>query len=454
MPTPSPLIIQLVCCFAGALTAPARAKLQTLLIGALLAPGRRTVCAALAACGLRQPATFGKYHRFFNRDRWSPLLLSCLLATLLASSFLPATAPLVVLIDETLERRRGPKIHYKGWFRDPVRSSGNRVVHSLGIRWLCACLLVSVPWSQRPWALPFWVVPVLSAKTCQRLRKRHRSSIGWVMVLITRLRRWFPKREIVLVGDGGFAAVELFHQGRQAAVPVKLICRLRFDVALYAFPEPRPQGKRGPQPKKGPRQPRLTERLTDPNTGWQRVTLTWYGGGARTVEMATGVALWYTPGQDPVPLRWVVVRPRRGERQPFKPVALGCSDQKQPAVQILRWFIARWNIEVTFAEIRAHLGFETQRHWSTRAIGRTTPCLFGLFSLVVLLAKWLHLERLPRQQSGWYAKQEATFSDALAAVRRHLWGESEYAASPWAPDYCLIPRAVLAGLRHVACYST
>ncbi len=454
MPTPSPAIIQLLAPFAVALTAPALAKLQLLVTGAILAPGRRTVCAALAACGRRETVAFGRFHRFFNRDRWSPLVLSGLLAGLLATHFVLAGDPLVVLVDETLERRRGRKIRYKGWFRDPIRSHGNHVVHSLGLRWLCACLLVRVPWSQRPWALPFFVVPVLSEKTCQRLGKQHRGSIGWVLLLVTKRRRWFPRRPIVLVGDGGFAAVELLRHCQQGACPVTLGCRLRLDAALYAFPDPQPKGKRGPKPKKGRRQLNPAQRLTDPHPGWQRITLSWYGGGPKLVEVATGVSLWYTPGQPPAPLRWVLIRPCRGDKQPFKPVVLGCSNQQIAAVQIVRWFIARWNIEVTFAEIRAHLGFETQRHWSARAIGRVTPCLFGLFSLVVLLAKQLHPEQLPYERFGWYPKQEATFRDVLAAVRRHLWGSEEYILSSLSSDQCLIPQAVLAGLQHVACYST
>lgn len=454
MLTPSLAIIQLLSVFAVALTAPALAKLQVLVTGAILAPGRRTVCAALAACGRQAGADFGKYHRFFNRDRWSALRMSCLLAQLLVTEFVPSLEPLIVLVDETLERRQGKQIIYKGWFRDAVRSSGNRVVHSLGIRWLCAALLVRVPWSSRRWALPFFVVPVLSEKTCKRLKRPHRGAIGWTLALVTRLRRWFPQREIVLVGDGGFAAVELFHHCQQGKHPLTLICRLRFDAALYAFPDPQPKGKRGPKPKKGRRQLKLSERLTDRNTGWQRVTVPWYGGSLKTVEIATGVALWHTSGQRPAPLRWVLVRPRRNDPEPFKPVALGCSQQRRAAAWVARWFVARWNIEVTFQEVRAQLGFETGRHWSVAAVGRVTPCLFGLFSLVVVLAQRLYPEQLPCRQSGWYQKEEAAFSDVLAAVRRHLWEAENYLPSPMEPDDCLIPRALLAALQYVACYST
>jgi hypothetical protein len=438
--------------FAVALTRPALSKLAWLVQGGILAPGRRTVCAALAACGRGHCPRFTTFHRFFNRDRWSALCLSHLLLVVLVAAFLTASEPLVILVDETVERRQGKRITYQSWFRDPVRSEGARKVPCRGIRWLCACLLVQVPWSTRPWALPFLVVPVLAEKVCQRLGKQPRSHIGWTQVLLTRLERWFPGRPILIVGDGNFMAIELVERCQAASSPTTLVTRMRLDQALYAFPKPKPKGRRGRQPKKGPRQQSPHERLTDGHTGWQWVPLSWYGK-QRRVALATGVALWYTPRHDPVPIRWVLVRPLPHDPHPFKPAALASTNPRLSALEIVQRYLSRWNIEVTFAEIRAHLGFETQRHWSTRAIGRVTPCLFGLFSLVVLLAKRLHPEQLPGRETSWYRKEEATFSDALAAVRWQLWSpESVKSASE--TELCLIPRALLAGLQHVASYST
>ena len=118
--------------------------------------------------------------------------------------------------------------------------------------------------------------------------------------------------------------------------------------------------------------------------------------------------------------------------------------------QIIEWFVLRWNIEVTFEEVRAHLGFETQRQWSDNAIERTTPALFGLFSLVVLMALRLHPQQLPCQTAGWYPKQEPTFSDVLAAVRCHLWQLDYYSNSPDAPDAILIPGHLFRALCQIA----
>ena len=453
MPTPSAEIIQLLAPFAAVMTAPTFQNALVLLWGAILAPGRRTVAAALRVVGLGETPHFGNYHRVLNRAQWSPLLLSRLLLALLVRHFVPS-GPLVLLIDETLERRQGRRIAYKSWFRDAVRSTAGHVAVSLGIRWCCLCLLAPVPWSSRPWALPFLVVPVLAEKTCRKLRRPHRSGVEWAAALIAKVQQWQPDRECVLVGDGAYAAVGLLHACQSLPRPVRLVSRLRLDAVLHDPPAPQPPGKRGPKPLKGPRQPALAARLTAPETGWEPLTLSWYGGVPRTVEVATGTALWYTQGWEPAPLRWVLVRCPPDEKQRFAPTAYFCSDPSVTPAQLLTWFISRWNIEVTFAELRAHLGFETQRQWSRRAINRTTPCLCGIFSLVVLLAKVLHPQELPRQANAWYPKAEATFSDALAAVRSHLWGRMNYEGSAVRPDLCLIPQALFRQLQQVACYAT
>ena len=179
MLTPSKEILTVLAVFATAMTAPTFAKASVLIYGVVLTPGARTVCAALRVMGLGDLETYGKYHRVLNRDRWSPWMMSQALLQLLINTFVEGDAPLVLLIDETLERRRGEKIKYKGLFRDGVLSTAKQVVKSMGVRWACMGVLVKVPWCEREWALPFMVVSVLSPKTSGQLRKRHRTSIDW-----------------------------------------------------------------------------------------------------------------------------------------------------------------------------------------------------------------------------------------------------------------------------------
>lgn len=450
MPSPSPEIIQLLSVFSVAFTVPTFAKVLVLIIGTILAPGRRTVTAALRMMGLGNDKNFSNYHRVLNRDRWSPWVVSKILLGLIILIFLPAGVPLTLVIDETLERRRGKEIKYKGWFRDPLLSTKERVVKALGIRWICLAMLVPVPWSQRIWALPFMTVLSLGKKTSANLNKRHRRIVQWAEFMIGKVRRWQPDREITLVGDGSYAAIVLVQRCQRLKKPVKLVSRLRLDARLFDFPSPQPKSKRGRKPKKGDRQPKLSQRLEDPETVWKKLKIILYGK-EHEIEFVAGVSLWHTPGQDPVPLRWVLVR---CPDDSFEPAAFFCSDTHVSAKQIIIWFCLRWNIEVTFEELRAFLGFETQRQWSDRAIERTTPCLFGLFSLVTLMAKMLYPTNLPVRQTSWYKKEDATFGDALAAIRSHLWSRSNYNRSPQNPDLFLIPQAALYSLLESACYSS
>ena len=450
MPTPSPEIIQVLQTFAPAFTAATFANASVLLYGTILALGARTVTAALRAVGRAHERHFTTYHRVLNRARWSPLRLSKLLLGLLVLTFLPPGAPLVLLVDETLERRRGRRIAYKGYFRDPVRSTAGKAVTSAGIRWLCLALLVPLPWSSRPWALPFLTVPALAPATSAKLGKRHRTVVERTQLLVRLVRRWQPERELVLVGDGSYAAVALGHTCRRQPGTVRLVSRLRLDAALYAPPAPQPTSKRGPKPQKGQRQPNLAARLADPRTAWQRATVPWYGGQDKVLDLASGTALWHRAGEAPLPIRWVLLR---CPEHTIPPTALFCTDPAVCPRQLVAWFVGRWNLEVTFEEARAHLGLETQRQWSTRAIGRTTPCLLGLFSLVTLLAHALHPRDLPTRQAAWYPKGEASFADALAAVRRHLWSRWNSTDSPGDADLLPIPRPLWESLHEVVCYA-
>lgn len=449
MPAPAPEMVTLLATFAPAFTARTFANALVVLSGTLLAVGPRTVAAALRAVGRGHDPHFGTYHRVLSRARWSPLTLSRLLLALIAATWPPPDAPLLLVIDETLERRRGRKLARRGRFRDPVRSGAGKPVLGSGVRWLCLAILVPAPWSTRLWALPVLTVPVLAPATSAKLGKPHRTAIDRAQTLVRLVRRWQPGRDLVLIGDGSFAATPLGHACR-ALPTTRLVTRLRLDAALYDPPTPPPPGKRGPKPKKGARQPNPKARLTDPATDWRPETVAWDGGQTLALDLATGTALWRRVGSDPLPLRWVLLRDPAG-RMP--PTALCCTDPTADATQVVERSVARWNIEVTFAEARAHLGFETQRQWSTRAMGRTTPCLLGLFSLVVVMAKALHPAALPTRQAAWYAKGEASFADALAAVRAHLRDRWHYEASASDSDLVQIPRSLWDSLTDLFCYA-
>ena len=175
--------------------------------------------------------------------------------------------------------------------------------------------------------------------------------------MIRQLHRWLPERRLIIVTDGGYAVVEFL--ASMLCLPlVSIVTRLRLDAALYDPAPQREAGKKGRPAVKGKRQPTLAKRLTDPETVWQTCTVSWYGGIIRPVELATGTALWYHPGVPPVPIRWLLIRDPQGK---FASQAVLCTDQHADPTQILHWFVMRWPVEVTFHEVRTHLGVETQR---------------------------------------------------------------------------------------------
>ena len=398
-----------------------------LLIGAILAPGRRTVTAALRVMGLAQDAGFQSYHRVLNRAAWCARSASRILLRQLVDAFAPE-GPLVFGLDDTVERRWGAKIQARGIYRDPVRSSHGHFVKASGLRWLCLALLSPIPWAGRIWALPFLTALCPSERYAQRTDRRHKTPLDWARQMIIQLRRWLPDWEIIVVGDSTYAALEWLDRVRRH---VTAITRLRLDAALCEPAPPRTPGTIGRPRKRGLRLPTLAQVLQHPATEWRRVHVSeWYGRSERELEIATATALWFHGGLPGVPIRWVLVRDPEGK---LEPRAFLSTDLALDSIEILRYFVRRWQMEVTFAELRRHLGMETQRQWSDLAIARTTPILLGLFSLVTLTANRLHAEGdLIVRQASWYEKPTPTFSDALAAVRRHLWRAQTFFTS--APD--------------------
>jgi hypothetical protein len=164
--------------------------------------------------------------------------------------------------------------------------------------------------------------------------------------------------------------------------------------------------------------------LDNPKTGWTTTIVSqWYNAQQRALLTATGTAVWYHSGLSPMPIRWVLVRGPSGEHDPQAFLSSARNLSATPAT-ILGWFVSSWRVETTFEESRAHLGVETQRQWSDLDILRTTPALLGLLSLITLWADGLARDaatRLRPNAAAWYRKQEPTFNDAIATVRRVLW---------------------------------
>ena len=424
---------------------------QILLMGTILTPGKRTVTAILSVMGLRQHPHFQNYHRVLNRARWSSRALSRQLLLVLVQVFVPS-GPIFLGLDDTVERRRGKKIRAKGIYRDPVRSSHSHFVKVSGLRWLSAMVLVPIPWVGWTWALPFLTVLAPSERYHQKCRRGHKKLTDWARQVLRQVRRWVPQRELIVVADSSFAVLTLLDALRHLPQPVTVITRLRLDAALYDPVPERPPGQTGRPRLKGKRLPTLQQALHDPTTSWATVTIAkWYHEPERAVEVCSATAVWYHTGMPPVPIRWVLIRDPQNKS---RPQALLSTDLALSPTQIVTAFIQRWQMEVTFQEVRTHLGVETQRQWADLAIVRTTPTLLGLFSVVTVLTHALSAHQsVPLRQAAWYTKATPTFADALALVRSHLWRHANFSLSQKDYDLIQIPRPLFECLTDTLCYA-
>lgn len=436
--------------FRDGFTAPVWQRVLVLVAGALLAPGERTVSAALRVMGLADLPGFGRYHEVLSEARWDARVLARKLLRQLLAALLPS-GEVVIGLDDSIERRWGPKIAARGIYRDPVRSSRGFFVKTSGLRWLSLMVVLPIPWAKRRWALPFLTVLAPSQRYNEAQGRRHKPLTRWAIQAILQTRRWLPDRRITVVGDSSFASLELIAAVRRH---VRLITRLRLDANLFAPAPPPPSGRRGRRPLKGRRLPKLTEVLANPATVWTKMTVTdWYGGETRVLDIATGTAVWYHAGLPPAPIRWVLVCDPADQREPQAFLSTRLDDT--PA-EILTTFVSRWRVETTFQEVRRHLGVETQRQWSDLAILRTTPVLLGLFSLVTLWGTQIAAE--PRTllrpcRTAWYDKAEPTFSDAIAAVRRALWSPPNLSMSRPGLETIEIASSLLHRLLQTVCYA-
>jgi hypothetical protein len=439
---------QIIVAFAPLFSKRVFQSVQILLMGAILAIGKRTVTAVLRVMGLDQQRHFQTYHRVLNRAAWSTLAASRVLLSLLVSTLAPH-GPLIFGLDDTIERRWGAKIAARGIYRDAVRSSQGHFVKTSGLRWLCMMLLAPLPWAARVWALPCLTALCPSERYHEQRGQRHKTLTDWARQMVKQVKRWLPHRQLVIVADSAFAALDFLGATRQHAA---VITRLRLDAALYAPAPARAAGQRGRPRLKGQRLPRLSQVRDDPATRWTTLTVPfWYGESDRQVQVATATAVWYRSGMPALPLRWVLIRDPLGQ---FDTQALLCTDAQATPAFILDCFVQRWQVEVTFEEARAHLGVETQRQWSDKAIARTTPCLFGLYSIVTLLAHQLFSTgQLFRHCAAWHVKQHPTFSDAIACVRRQLWRHDYLSASHNETEMIKIPRPLLDRFIHSLCYA-
>jgi hypothetical protein len=425
-----PLLVSLSVAF----TQPTFQRVLPLMVGAILAMGRRTVTGILWTMrGVIRghPST---YHRVFSRASWSLWPLGKILASAVLS-LIPEDEPVLVPMDDTTAQHRGKKVYGKGCHHDAVRSTHTHVVWRWGHRWVVLAISVKMPFPWRRWALPVLAALYRPEELNRQEGRRHKTAPQLARQLMATLIHWFPQRKFIFLGDGGYASHELArfcHRHRRHAT---LVSRFHKDANLYD-PAPAKRARTGRPRLKGPKLP--TPQNVVACARRTKATVQWYGGGDRRVEWISHTGQWYRIGQGLVPIRWVFTHDLQGTHRDEFFYTTG--PDLAPA-QIITWFTARWPIETTFQEVRAHLGFETTRQRVARSVLRTGPCLLGLFSLVSLIfVRYARHHSVRLRRTAWYTKTEPTFSDALATVRRLFWSETVFETSSQHEAFEKLPR--------------
>lgn len=458
--------------FAPVFLQPTYQRFLVLLVAAILTTGRRTVSNLLRSVPGLAPGHPSSYHRVFSRRRWSALQLARLLAKFILDRFV-GDGPVFLAGDDTVDEHRGAKVHGKGCHRDPVRSTHSFTAYRWGHKWVVLTILVKFPFATRPWALPVLVALYRcadkarvkgQAKTKSRTKKvkdklkakakakakakrrdrgpapaakrRHKTPAELMRQLLAVLIHWFPDRQFVFAGDGGYGTHALARFAHRHQRHLSLVSLFYPNANLYD-PPPEVVGKRNGRPrKKGAKRP-APAAVVATTAARTALSVSWYGGGRRDVEAVSGTGQWYKGGAGLVPVFWVFVQDRTGTHRDSY---LFSTDLTLTAQQVIETYTGRWSIETTFQELRAYLGLETTRGWKERTVLRAAPCLFGLYSVVALLYAALPAGTDQTGAVTYRGKAEVAFSDAITAVRRQLWLEGVFESHGQTEVFQKLPR--------------
>lgn len=412
--------------FAEAFTRPIYPRFVILLFAAILVTGRRTVSNLLRTVQALAPGHSSTYHRVLSKRRWSTWRLAGSLAGFILDHWVP-DGPVQVCGDDTVDEHRGKKVYGKACHRDAVRSTHSYTAYRWGHKWVVLATLVRFPFSSRLWALPILVALYRSKDWNNKHGRRHKTPSELMRQLLAVLLHWFPHRKFVFSGDGGYGTHELARFAHRHRDRLTLVSRFYPDANLYA-PPPMVKGKRNGRPRKKGRKLASPAEVVK-RSPRSRLTVAWYGGGQRRIEVVSGTGHWYKNGEGLVPVRWVFVHDRSGTH---RDEYFFTTDLAMTPKTIVETFTGRWNIETTFQEMRDYLGLETTRGWTKNTVLRAAPCLFGLYSVVALLYARLPTRRTNGVAILWAGKTDHTFSDAITAVRRWLWTDWVFAT----PGHC------------------
>jgi hypothetical protein len=422
-------ILHVLTIFTPLFSKPVFSNVLLLFVGHILTKGRRTIADILRTLNLHNVKNFSKFHWVLSKAKWSGLKAAKILFNALINFF--CLEEVVIPIDTHVERRRGEKIQGLGRQRDAVRSSKNKKVLTTGLLWLVASVSIKLPFCLTPWALPFFSQlippkrPLSSSRNRKDLnsKKKRKTLTQWTVQVVKIIGSWLKNTPFIIVADSAFACHAIAHACVKAQGA--LVSRMRMDARIFHFPDPNKKRKGRPL-LVGKRCPLFSDYLKSNDVIWESLVVNWYGGKEKQLLVYSGVHLWYAYGIPPLPIRWVLIKDPTNQ---IEPIVLFSTNVEHTPKKIIEVFVSRWAIEVTFEECRRHLGIETQRQWSDLGIARTTPCLFGSFSIITLMAIVLSKDSqidIPIQETSWYNKTHVTFSDMLSYVKLNILRKKYY----------------------------
>jgi DDE superfamily endonuclease len=464
--------------FAPVFYHPTYQRFLVLLLAALLTTGRRTVSNRLrTAAGLAQ-GDASSFHRVLSKRRWSTLALARILARFILDHWVPE-GPILVAGDDTVDEHRGAKVYGKGCHRDPVRSTHSYTTFRWGPKWVVLAILVPFPFATRAWALPVLTASdhspakVAKAKTPAtkhrrkkakdkakiraqqrarrkaraktetpkkkaeaRSRRRHKTPSELMRQLLAVLTHWFPDRQFVFAGDGGYGTHALARYAARRRRNLTLVS-LFYPTAALHDPPPVAVGKTNGRPRKKGKKRLAPAAVVAATESREQLEVSWYGGGRRTVEVVSGTGHWSKAGEGLVEVLWVFVHDLSGTHRDSY---LFSTDPTLPVARVIETYTGRWNIETTFQEMRAYWGLETTRGRTKNTVLRTAPCLFGLYAVVALLYAELPAATTAEGTVSYRGKAVVTFSDAISVVRRQLWLEGVFESHGQTEAFRNLPR--------------
>ena len=397
-----------------AFTRPGFDNLVVIFAGWVSTSGPHAVTQALVVTQVAGRRHHEAFHRFFSRGTWIPDRVGRLLFDKVVAKLIAPDAAIRAVVDDTLATKKGPEVFGIGSHLDPVRSTKAYRVFAFGHAWVVLTVVVSVPFSQRPWALPILFRLYRNKKDCKKKGTRYRKKTELAREMITILASWAPERRIEIAADSAYCNATVI---KKLPKRVVFFGDMRPDAVLTAQPpKKRRKGQRGRQPIRGRTLPKPSVLAADKRRPWQQFEIELYGA-TRTLYYKTLDAQWYRAcGAELV--RIVVVRVDTGKvgiRVFF------CTDTNIAPPEILRVYAGRWSIEVCFRDMKQHLGFSDSSARKKEAVERTAPFVGYIYTALVLWFSegvWRTRLATPPLRPWYRQKKGLCFADVVRAAQR------------------------------------